>query len=246
MREEMRHGKHMTATPDNEKGPETAEIRLAIYDMDRTVTRLPTYTPFLIHAAARRNPLRLLTLPLVGVFSLAYTLKLIDRTRLKEMMQWMLLGAAINPQRLVSVVDSFADKTFQFNVRPGALESLKKNKAEGYRLVLATASYRLYVEAIAQRFGFDDVIATNSLIGLDKRIIARIDGENCYGPGKMRMVEAWMKREELAREDCHVRFYSDHISDAPLLAWADEGFAVNAHKALRKLAQNMKWGVVDW
>ena len=242
----MGHGKHMPPTPQIGASPKTPPVRLAIYDMDRTVTRRPTYTPFLIHAAARRNPVRLLTLPLVGLATLAYAAKLIDRTRLKEMMQWMLLGSAISPQRLASVVDSFADKTFRHNVRPGALEDLKANKAAGYRLVLATASYRLYVEAIAQRFGFDDVIATNSLIGLDKRIIARIDGENCYGPGKMRMVEAWMKREGIAREDAHIRFYSDHISDAPLLGWADEGFAVNAHAALRKLARNMKWGVVDW
>ena len=182
MGEEMRHGKHMPETPQ-------LPIRLAIYDMDRTVTKRPTYTPFLIHAAARRNPLRLMTLPIVLLWILAYAAKLIDRTRLKEMMQWMLLGAAIDPKRLVSVVDSFADKTAVNNVRPGAADSLRANKAEGYRLVLATASYRLYVEAIAQRLGFDDVIATNSLIGLDKRIIARIDGENCYGPGRC----AWSK-----------------------------------------------------
>lgn len=246
MREEIRHGKHMPATPQSGESPKTPEIRLAIYDMDRTVTKRPTYTPFLIHAAARRNPLRLLTLPIVVLCLLAYAIKLIDRTRLKEMMQWMLLGSAIHPARLANVVDSFADKTERNNIRPGARDDLAKNKAEGYRLVLATASYRLYVEAIAQRLGFDDVIATNSLIGLDKRIIARIDGENCYGPGKMRMVEAWLKREGIAREDAHIRFYSDHISDAPLLGWADEGFAVNAHRALRELARNMKWGVVDW
>ena len=239
MGEEMRHGKDMTAM-------QQAPVRIAIYDMDRTVTRRPTYTPFLIHAAARRNPLRLLTLPLVGLWTLVYLAGMIDRTRLKEAMQYMLLGAATRPDGLAKVVDSFAAATVRLNVRPGATERIEQDRAEGYRLVLATASYRLYVEAIAQRLGFDDVIATNSLIGLDKRVIARIDGENCYGPGKMRMVEAWMKREGISRDDAHIRFYSDHISDAPLLGWADEGIAVNAHAALKKLAQNMKWGVVEW
>ena len=38
---------------------------LAIYDMDRTVTRRATYTPFLIHCALRRAPWRLLLLPFV-------------------------------------------------------------------------------------------------------------------------------------------------------------------------------------
>ena len=35
----------------------------AIYDMDRTVTRRATYTPFLLHCALRRAPWRLLLLP---------------------------------------------------------------------------------------------------------------------------------------------------------------------------------------
>ncbi|MGZ8997998.1 MAG: HAD-IB family hydrolase, partial [Allosphingosinicella sp.] len=38
---------------------------LAIYDMDRTVTRRPTYSAFLRHAALRLGPWRLLLLPLV-------------------------------------------------------------------------------------------------------------------------------------------------------------------------------------
>lgn len=117
----MGHGKHMPATLQTGASPKTPPIRLAIYDMDRTVTKRPTYTPFLIHAAARRNPIRLLMLPLVGIATLAYAAKLIDRTRLKEMMQWMLLGSAISPARLVSVVDSFADKTASRNVRPGEI-----------------------------------------------------------------------------------------------------------------------------
>ena len=39
---------------------------LAVYDMDRTVTKRATYTPFLLHCAMRRAPWRLLFLPLVA------------------------------------------------------------------------------------------------------------------------------------------------------------------------------------
>ena len=38
---------------------------IAIYDMDKTVTRKATFTPFLFHAAWRLAPLRFLLLPLV-------------------------------------------------------------------------------------------------------------------------------------------------------------------------------------
>ena len=63
--------------------------------------------------------------------------------------------------------------------------------------MLATASYRLYADAIAERLGFDDVIGTGSVIGLDDRVHAKIDGENCYGPAKMRMIEDWLEASGL-------------------------------------------------
>ena len=57
---------------------------LAIYDMDRTITRTGTYTPFLIHAARRLAPWRLALAPAVPVAMLAYAAKLIDRKTLKQ------------------------------------------------------------------------------------------------------------------------------------------------------------------
>jgi HAD superfamily hydrolase (TIGR01490 family) len=220
--------------------------RLAIYDMDRTITARPTFTPFLVHAALTLNPLRLLLIPaLLGAF-LLYAVKAIDRATLKETMQNLMLGRAIDAKKLAGVVESFAEKTERGNIRPGALTQIASDKAAGYTLVLATASYRLYAEAIGKRMGFDDVIATNTLVGLDTRIMARIDGENCYGPAKLRMVTAWMKNNGISREDAQIRFYSDHVSDAPVLAFADEAFAVNAHGPLQNLARNMKWNIVDW
>jgi HAD superfamily phosphoserine phosphatase-like hydrolase len=225
---------------------ETDKIRLAIYDMDKTITRRPTFTPFLLHAALTLAPWRLLLLPAVGGTLLLYWLRLIDRARLKEFNQTMLVGRAITPAKLAPIVDSFAVKTEQANLRSGALAQLAADRAAGYRLVLATASYRLYSAAIAERLGMDDCIATNTLVGLDTRIMARIDGENCYGPGKLRMIEAWMKNAGIAREGAYVRFYSDHVSDAPAFMMSDEPVAVNAHGPLRKLARNMKWVVVEW
>ena len=46
--------------------------QLAIYDMDKTITRKATYTPFLIHAALRLGPWRLLLLPIVLLWVIAY------------------------------------------------------------------------------------------------------------------------------------------------------------------------------
>jgi HAD superfamily hydrolase (TIGR01490 family) len=219
---------------------------LAIYDMDRTVTRRATYTPFLMHCALRRAPWRLLFLPLVLLSMLAYVARLIDRARLKEINHRLLLGGRIHPRDLKPLVDSFADRQVAGNIRPGALKAIARDKAQARRLVLATASYRLYADAIAARLGFDDVIGTGSIIGLDERVHAKIAGENSYGPAKLRMIAEWVEKSGLKGQHGHVRFYSDHVSDRPAFEWADEAVAVNPHGKLRRLAEQRGWAVEDW
>ncbi|QDP19766.1 HAD family hydrolase [Sphingomonas xanthus] len=216
----------------------------AIYDMDRTVTRRATYTPFLLHCATRRAPWRLLLLPLVALSMLAYVAKLIDRGRLKEINHRLLLGHNRHPAELKPLVDSFAQAVLETNVRPGARAAIARDKAEGRRVVMATASYRFYAREIAEQLGFDDCIGTNSILGLDERVHAKIDGQNCYGPAKLVMVEQWLAESGLERG--HVRFYSDHASDAPVFEWSDEPVAVNPHDRLRKLAAARKWRTEDW
>ena len=219
---------------------------LAVYDMDRTVTRHATYTPFLLHCALRRAPWRLLLLPIVLLSMLAYVARLIDRAKLKEINHHLLLGSRVHPRDLQPLVDSFAQQQVATNVRPGARKAIARDKAEGRLLVLATASYRLYANAIAQRLGFDDVIGTGSIIGLDERVHAKIAGENCYGPAKLRMIADWVEASGLKGTHGHVRFYSDHVSDAPSFEWSDEPVAVNPHGKLRRLAEQRGWTIEDW
>ena len=217
---------------------------LAIYDMDRTVTRHATYTPFLLYCALRLEPWRLLLVPVAALSMLAYVAKLIDRGKLKEINHRLLLGHKRDPKLLKPLIDGFAERTLAHNIRPGARAAIARDKAEGRRVVMATASYRLYAAAIAERLGFDDCIGTGAVIGIDSLVHAKIDGDNCYGPAKLTMISNWLTAAGLDRG--HVRFYSDHASDAPVFVWADEAVAVNPHDKLRRLATIRGWRIEDW
>ncbi len=226
--------------------PIRAKIHLAIYDMDKTVTRRPTYTPFLIHSARTREPWRLLLLPLVAAATLLYLLRLIDRGRLKEITHGLLVGRALPAAEATKLAQSFARETLETNILPAAQARIAEDKAAGYRMVLATASYEFYAGAIGRAIGFDDIIGTMTRTDTAGALLARIAEQNCYGTAKLEMVEAWLVRQGLARDDCHIRFYSDHVSDAPCLNWADEAFATNAHAPLAALAKARGWDVLDW
>lgn len=219
--------------------------RFAIYDMDKTVTYAPTWTSFLLRTALAERPWRLALLPVAGAAAAGYAAGMIGRARLKETTQALLLGRTLPAPVAARAAERFAARIARGGIYAGARAQIAADRAAGYRLVLATASYAFYAAAIARRLGFDAVIATG-VAHEDGAIRARIAGENCYGPAKLAMIEAWLAGQNVARAEATVRFYSDHVSDAPSLAWADEGIAVNAHAPLRRLAAARGWAVVDW
>jgi HAD superfamily hydrolase (TIGR01490 family) len=220
--------------------------RIAIYDMDRTITVRGTYTAFLTHMALSVAPWRLIFLPVAAIVMLGYILRFVSRSRAKELNQALLIGHNVSRARIMPAVERYADRVIERNIRRGALEQIKHDRESGCRLVIASASFRLYVEPIAARLGFDDVIATEHFSQDVDYIRAKIAGENCYDMAKLRMVEAWMAKHGLERSQAHVRAYSDHVTDAPLLGFADEGFAANPHKPLEKLAAQRGWPILHW
>lgn len=219
---------------------------LAIYDMDKTVTRRATYNGFLLHMALHKSPWRLLLAPFLPVGLALYALKIWDRAQLKQFSQILLIGRRVPKAQFAKYLESHADMVVGKNVYPQLLARVAQEKAAGYRHVMATASYRLYVEAIAKRLGFDDVIATDLSTDSSGHVLARIDGHNCYDVAKLELVKRWMERHGLDRATCHIRAYSDHVSDAPLLNYADEPFATNPHGPLARLAENKGWRILDW
>jgi len=224
--------------------PETLP-RIAIYDLDRTITRAPTWTPFLLHAVLRRAPWRLALLPVVLGAAGLKGLGLIHRDRLKQVMHRAALGT-LSPARAERLAAAWLVRFGPAQIRRKACAQIAADRAAGYRIVVATAAYRFYAEAIARDVGADAVIATATALDARGHLLPRIEGGNCYGPAKRAMIESWLEAEGIDRAAAHVRVYSDHVSDVPSFDWADEAVAVNPHAALRRVAVARGWPVVDW
>lgn len=218
---------------------------LHLFDLDRTITRLPTYTPFLIYAALRLAPWRLLLIPVLILYFAGYGLKWLDRKALKQAMHALLLGRRVDAARIARVTTSFAKATVDGNSYAEAKRMIADARAAGERVVIATASHRFYVEPIAAALGVTYVIATGSVWDADQ-LTPDIPGENCYGAAKCAMVERWFENIDLDRGSVHVRFYSDHVSDLPTFDWADERIAVNPSPKLRTVAMQRGWPILDW
>ncbi len=222
-----------------------APVRLAIYDLDRTITRLPTWTPFLLHAVTHYAPWRLALLPVVLGAATLKGMGLLHRDRLKQVMHRAALGT-LDRDRAAAMAATWLERFGPANIRRGARTRIAADRAAGYRIVIATAAYAFYAQAVADELLADALIATRVALDRDGRLLPRIDGRNCYGPTKRATIAAWLAEQGIARADACIRFYTDHVSDVPTLEWADEPVVVNPHAALARVATARGWRQVDW
>lgn len=220
-------------------------ISITILDVDRTITRRPTYTLFLLHAMRRIAPWRVLLLPLLLPAGAAYAAGLIRRERMKEAMHWVALGGAVPHHRANQVADEFADKLLRDGLYPQAVRLIEQRRAAGHHVILATAAPTLYIRPLARLLGIEQVVATRAIAG-DTHLTARISGENCYGPVKLAMIEDALAAAGIDRATAHVSVYTDHHSDRHICDWADAPHAVNPSPKMAALAAQRGWPVLDW
>ncbi len=230
-----------TVTNDRSVGKRAAMPTAAVFDLDNTITRHGTYTPFIL-SVARRQPIKFFRIGSVLLATMLYKLRLLARGRLKEIMLTAVLAGAPRAEVMAHAA-RFIDRCVCHGLRPGALRAIAAHKVAGDLLVLATASFDFYAERLGRQLGFDSIIATRAAWDDEGRVSGKIEGENCRGPAKLRQLESVLPD---LRDHYRVVAYSDHHVDMPLLRWADQGIAVNPSKRLRACAVDEGFSVVDW
>jgi HAD superfamily hydrolase (TIGR01490 family) len=233
----------LDALSDAMMGGEARPVpRIAIFDLDGTITRTDTFLRFLI-LAFRRTPARWPRAPLLGIAVLLFAAKQRSNSWLKTFFLRQIIGG--RPRQTVDAcVRAHVEATLTSHVLDPALAEIDRLKHADVRLVLASASPDVYVEALARRLGFDEVLCTR--VGRDDSgaWTGTLDGDNCYGAEKKRRVDAYLADVGATWGD--VAFYSDHHSDLPLIEAAATRFAVNPTQKLARVAAEKGVTVLDW
>jgi HAD superfamily phosphoserine phosphatase-like hydrolase len=218
-------------------------VRLSIFDVDRTITRRPTYSLFLLQAMVRTAPHRLILLPALLPLLLLYAAKKLSRRTMKQAMHWIALGPRLPRKMAHRLANDFAEQLLANGLLADAKALMQQEAAEGRTLGLATAAPDLYIQPLAQRLGIDIVVASQSIWKGDT-LSHQMNGENCYGAEKLERLKIALEDRGLDRAACHIRFFTDDASDAPTCLWANEAVAVNPSRKMVRLAQKMGWPII--
>lgn len=218
-------------------------MRVAVFDLDGTISRRDLFLVFLLHAARRLGPARPLQTALLPLHTLRYGLRRIDNATLKAAFLDAILGGR-DRAVLQALAADFATHSLRREVKPAALEAMQRHRQAGDALVLASASLDLYVAPIGAQLGFDATVATRVAWTAEGRVAGSLDGPNLRGAPKLAAVRTLLAaRFPQAREFVA---YSDHASDIPLMQAACSAVAVDPTPALRRAARAQGWPVVDW
>jgi HAD superfamily hydrolase (TIGR01490 family) len=190
---------------------------VAVFDFDGTITYRDTLFSFLLYLV---GPWRLFlnTIPLLPTLS-GYAIKLIPNSVAKERVFIRFLAGM--PEGIVlEYANRFAETRVPSLVRENALKRLAWHRQQGHRCVVVSASIEDYVAPWAYAAGFDDVIATRLQRGNDGALTGCYDGQNCYGPEKVRRLR------ELLGDTTNLELYAygDSRGDRELLALADHAY----------------------
>lgn len=224
--------------PANKDSTQQQEPRVAVFDLDVTLTRYDTYLPFLF-GYLRRNPRRIWRVTIVPLILLSFW-RWGDRQWVKQTFLRAFIGGE-SRARLEEWAQTFAQQVLAKAMREPGLKRLRAHQDAGDRVVLASASFDIYVEKVAAGLHIDEVIASN-LRWNEQNRMAGIDGKNCRDGEKLKRVKALLGKAN----GHHVTAYSDSHADLPLLAWAEVGVAVCPSKRLTHQVAGLGLEVVDW
>lgn len=211
--------------------------RLAVFDLDGTLTRRDTFLPYVRGWLARRS--RGLPFGVIGAV-LRFLAGGRDRGRLKSDILKLCMGGASRDEVRAWTAE-FVSGLGERDLCPGAWPAVAAHQAAGDRLVLLSASVDLYVPAIGDRFGFAETICTGVRWQGDI-LDGALATENRRGEEKLRCIEALRRRfPGLA-----ISAYGNSGSDLAHLAAVERPLLVNADGRARRRAAEMRIPVADW
>lgn len=213
---------------------------VVIFDLDRTLTKRGTFTPFLL-SIANQSPGKLLFIFAVLFQMALYVLKVKSRKGLKEYMLYAFMDGMSRNQTNKRVKEFLTAGFYKKGFHQAGLAEIKRHQKKGHLVGIATASMDFYVEKIVKDMGLDFMIATTS-VWERGMLVPMIKGENCYGEEKARRVQVFLAGQKTAQ----VWFYSDHHTDLPTFALADKRIAVNPTLKLQKQAGKNGCQIVHW
>jgi HAD superfamily hydrolase (TIGR01490 family) len=215
--------------------------RAALFDLDRTLVRKETAT---LYVKWQREVGQATTRDLVRVmyWVAQYTLGVLDAHAVAARAIATLAG---KPER---VMIEECDAWFESHVLPHvAMEgrrAVERHREAGDLVAIVTGATPYVARPLARLLGIEHVIASELEVDEHGVFTGRPIAPLCFGEGKVSRTEQLAKEHRFTLEDAV--FYTDSLTDMPLLSRVGKPVIVNPDPRLRRVAKKRGWPIEAW
>jgi HAD superfamily hydrolase (TIGR01490 family) len=193
---------------------------IAVWDVDRTLVRGDTLLPFLrcFTGTARLGGIILESLARHDGPDRRSAAK---AAALQRVLGGLELGAVDHKAR------GYVRSDVMHRLRPDYLRRWQWHRAQGHRMVLASASLGVYLDHLGTTLGADEVICTR-METVNGWLTGRLTGPNCRGEQKAERLRAYLAGRSVGT----VWVYADGRADEPTRALADVAVRTRPYRRL--------------
>lgn len=189
--------------------------KIAFFDFDGTITTKDTLIEFIKYTSGKSGLYKgfLFHLPML----IGYKAGIISNQKAKEsILRHFYKNTSIEEFNQLST--NFSTDIVPTIIRAQALEEIKILMAQGFELVIVSASPENWIAPWAKTVGF--TVLGTVLEASDGKITGKIEGFNCYGEEKVRRIKGKYNLAAYTTIYC----YGDTKGDLPMLALADTSY----------------------
>jgi HAD superfamily hydrolase (TIGR01490 family) len=209
--------------------------------MDRTLVRKETGT---LYVRWQRDIGKATTWDLIktSYWVAQYTLGVLDVDKLADNVLSTMRGIS-EPQFVVECEDWFA-KYVEEHITDKGRDAVANHRARGDVCAIVTGATRYAAGPLAKRLDIEHVVASELEIDMEGQFTGRAVKPLCLGNGKLQRAKTLADRLGFVLEEA--TFYTDSISDLPLLERVAEPIVINPDPRLLREAKRRGWPIERW
>lgn len=220
----------------------TETKNVVLFDMDGTLVRKNTGRLY-VQFEYDRGRMSLARVAEVATWHARYLTGYLDIDGLAERAIGWYKG------RLMAEIDAEMEDWFQQYVKPHVSEAARRcvtsHLDRGHIVAIATGSTEYSARPLARHLRIPHWVCSEVELQ-EGRITGKLLRPACAGPGKVLRTQRWLEVNYPGTTLAQVTFYSDSITDLPLLELVGTPIVVNPDVRLAWTAKQRGWPVLRW
>jgi HAD superfamily hydrolase (TIGR01490 family) len=216
-------------------------MRAALFDMDRTLVRRDTASLWMRYQRDIGEA-GLVDAARVAWWLLQYSVGVIDVERVAE--QALADYRGRDEQVMAEQSRRWFRDYVAAHVADAGRRVVKDHRDAGDVIAIVTSATRYAAEPLGDALGIARLAYTHLEVDDAGRFTGKVAGRMCYGDGKIQHAEALLA--DTGTELSDAVFYSDSITDLPLLERVGEPVVVNPDTRLSRVARRRGWRIERW